>query len=118
VIRKFRLIGMAVAFALSAAACSSGPSAPQHSAPAACKDFRTWFLGIGGNVTSGNKTSILANAVHEAPSGHLYRDLSTLQSNVQTATAAKGTALASGERLMTLESAQAVQTDCQSVNPG
>lgn len=100
------------------AACSSGPSAPTHSAPAACRDFRNWFLAIGGNVTSGKDLATLAQAVHEAPSGTLYRDLSTLQSNVQSATAAKGSTLATGERLLTLESAQTVETDCQSVNPG
>jgi len=114
----FGLTSLAVAVLILVAACSSAPAVPVHSAPTACKDFRNWFLAIDGNVTSGKDSSTLTAAVHAAPSGALYRDLSTLESNVQSATAAKGTGLASGERLLALETAQTVESDCQSVNPG
>jgi hypothetical protein len=91
--------------------------AAKPSAAAACKDFNSWLAATGVDVTSGKDGSILASAVKAAPSGNLYQDMSTLQSNVQSATAAKGSSLFTGERLMALEDAQQVQTDCSSVNP-
>lgn len=113
-----RIAAAVAVAALSVTACSSAPAAPVHSAPAACKNFQHWFLAIGGNVASGKDAKVLAAAVHAAPSGHLYRDLSTLQSDVSTTVGAKGTSLESGSRLMTLVVAQQVESDCQSVNPG
>jgi hypothetical protein len=102
---------------LTIAGCSSQSSPPKPSAAAACKDFNSWLAATGVDVTSGKDGPILASAVKAAPSGNLYQDMSTLQSNVQSATAAKGSGLFTGERLMALEDAQQVQTDCSSVNP-
>ena len=102
---------------LTVVGCSSQSSPPKPSASTACKDFNSWLTATGVNVTSGKDGSILASAVKAAPSGNLYQDMSTLQSNVQSATAAKGSSLFTGERLMALEDAQEVQTDCSSVNP-
>ena len=61
---------------------------------------------------------MLTSAVREAPSGHLYQAIGTLQSDVSTTTGAKGSSPATGEKTLTIEAAYAVEQDCQSVNPG
>ena len=86
------------------------------SAPQACKDFRSWWLAQGGNVVAGKDKTLLARAVDEAPSGHIYRDMSTLESNVSSAVAAQGTSLGISEKTITSETALSVAQDCQSVN--
>jgi len=111
-------IALAALPAVVLALTACGSAAPAHSAPAACRDFRKWFLAENGNVASGRNASLLETAVSEAPSGKLYRDLSTLKSNVSTTSAAQGNGLRAAEKLMTLESAQAVEQDCEAANPG
>lgn len=103
--------------ALAIAGCSSQASPPKPSAATACKDFTSWLTATAVNVTSGKDSSLLTAAVKAAPSGSLYQEISTLQSNVRAATAAKGTSLFTGERLIALTDAHQVQSDCSSVNP-
>jgi hypothetical protein len=102
--------------ALGAIVSGCGSSAPAHSAPQACKDFASWWLAQGGNVLAGKDKALLTDAVHTAPSGQLYHDMSTLQANVASSAAAQGTALATGEKSLTIDTAYAVEQDCQSVN--
>ena len=106
-----------LAASIPLAACGSGSSKPTHSASQACKDFDKWWTTQDGNVLAGKDRALLTEAVSEAPSGHLYRDMSTFRSDVSSASAAQGSNLATGEKLLTLEAAQAVTSDCQSVNP-
>ena len=100
------------------AGCGGGAPQPhRHSAAAACSDLSTWFFAQPGhNVLSGKDGAVLRRAVTEAPSGHLYRDLSTLQSDV--ASSAKTGALAVGSKALTETAALNAENDCQSVNPG
>jgi hypothetical protein len=77
-------IALAALPAVVLAVTACGSAAPAHSAPAACRDFRKWFLAENGNVASGRNASPLETAVSEAPSGKLHRDLSTPKSNVST----------------------------------
>ena len=72
---------------------------------------------MDANPTAAAGLPLLKTAVASAPSGNLYEDMSTLLANVKTADAAKGTGLFTAERLITLEDAQQVQSDCSSVNP-
>ena len=113
-----RVRASAVAAILAAAVvlCGCGNSPAAHSAPQACKDFQSWFLGQGGNILAGKDKSLLVQAVDQAPSGHLYGDLSTLKSNVATASASQGSSLGIPEKTLTDESALRVSQDCQSVN--
>jgi len=106
-----------VAVSVPLAACGGGAGKPAHSASQACKDFSKWWVTQGGNVLAGKDRTLLTEAVSEAPSGHLYRDMSTFRSDVSSASAAQGSSLATGEKLLTLEAGQAVASDCQSVNP-
>lgn len=114
------LVGMA---GLPLAGCGGGeatpqptPSTHQPSAASACRDFGSWVLANSSNILAGNKRSLLSQAVSEAPSGQLYQDMSTLQSDVNTASAASSD-LQSAEKGMSVSAAYAVEQDCQSVNP-
>jgi hypothetical protein len=112
-----RVRASAVAAVLAAAVVLCGCGSPAaHSAPRACKDFQSWFLGQGGNILAGNDKSLLVQAVDQAPSGQLYEDLSTLKSNMATASASQGSSLGIPEKTLTDESALRVSQDCQSVN--
>ncbi len=95
---------------------SHTPAKPKISAASACKGFETWFLAHGMSH-SAKGISELVVAVHEAPSGNLYRDMSTLEANVKTAAATKGS-LGTAEFGMVTVDAQQVESDCQNVNPG
>lgn len=82
---------------ISLAACGSASSSassalakPKISTATACSDFRHWFLSIDGNVAAVKNLSELQAAVSSAPSGQLYQDLSTLESNVVTTAATSG----------------------------
>jgi hypothetical protein len=103
---------------VAVAACgSSKPAPPAHSAAAACRDFQNWYLAQpSGNLASGKDAGTLTNAVHEAPSGGLYSDMNTLQSDVDS-TETAGSSLAQPEEDMTVSAAYQVEQDCQSVNP-
>lgn len=115
---KAIVIAAALVSCAAIAGCASAKAAPaKPSAALACKDFNSWLAAVDANVTSGKDAAGLAAAVKASPSGGLYSDMSTLQSKVQSATAAKGTALYTGEHLIALEDVQQVQTDCSSVNP-
>lgn len=92
-------------------------SLPRSAAGAACEDVNSCRAGTEAAVTSGKGRSLLANAVKEAPPESLFRDMSTLRPNVQSATAAKCMSLFTGERLTTLEDARQVRADCLLVNP-
>ena len=114
---------LAAMAALTITACggSSGSTAatassPHISASAACHDFATWYLSTGGDPGSGKNDAMLQKAVSEAPSGTLYQDMSTLQSDVQT-TASQSGSLGQAEEGMTVSAAYAAGQDCQSVNP-
>ena len=118
--RAFVIVG-AVASTVALAACGSGTPdhhAPVHhiSAAAACKDFQSWYLSLAGNIKTMTNISTLTKAVSEAPSGQLYQDLSTLESNVKTA-AATGGSLGAAEKNYLQSNAYGVEQDCQSVNP-
>lgn len=105
--------GAIVAAAL--AGCGGGALAahsPAHSAPHACSDFRNWYFSQGGDLLSGKDAALLGKAVSESPSGQLYVDLSTLQSDVQT-----GAAYGAAGKTLILTAAYAVAQDCRSVNP-
>jgi hypothetical protein len=108
---------------LAASACGgtakpqATPAAHQPSAASACRDFATWFLANSSNIIGGNG-ALLSRAVSEAPSGQLYQDMSTLQSDVTTAAAAStSNGLQSAEKGLTVSAAYGVEQDCQSVNP-
>ena len=85
---------MALAVALAAGLAGCGSGKPAHSASVACRDFQNWFLSQDGNIIAGKQPSMLTSAVREAPSGHLYQAIGTLQSDVSTTTGAKGSSLA------------------------
>lgn len=94
----------------------TAPAKPKVSAAVACGDFSSWYLSVGGNVATVKNLSKLQAAVSAAPSGQLYQDLSTLESDVMT-TASQGGSLGQAEALMTKTAALAVAQDCQSINP-
>jgi hypothetical protein len=110
-------LAAALAAAVPLTACSSPQAPPVQSAPVACKDFTTWYLDQGGNVLAGKHSSLLSTAVKRAPSGQLYQDLSTLRSDVTTATVSQSGSMGTGTKLMTVEAAYTVEQDCQAVNP-
>jgi hypothetical protein len=98
------------------AATSTASAKPKISAATACSDFSHWYLSLDGHVGTTKNLSTLQNAVSAAPSGQLYQDLSTLESDVTTSAAASGS-LQSAETDMTITAAAAVEQDCQAVNP-
>lgn len=100
----------------SASSASSTPAKPKISAATACSDFRHWFLSIGGNVATVKNLSELQAAVSSAPSGQLYQDLSTLESNVVTSAATSGS-LGVSEKDLTLSQAQVIEQECEAINP-
>jgi hypothetical protein len=109
---------------LAASACGgtakpqATPAAHQPSAASACRDFATWFLANSSSNIIGGNGALLSRAVSEAPSGQLYQDMSTLQSDVTTAAAAStSNGLQSAEKGLTVSAAYGVEQDCQSVNP-
>jgi hypothetical protein len=108
---KAALGAVALAAGLGLAACGgSPPAAPAHSAPAACKAFNEWFLAQpAGNLTSGKDGAKLAEAVHDAPSGSLYADLSALQ----TFMGHNGVAV----EVTVANDSETIAQICQSVNP-
>lgn len=116
------LAAAAIAAGLTLTACGgspakpSAPAKPKISAAAACNDFDSWYKSTGGKVADAAKLAPLLLATSEAPSGQLYQDLSTLESDVITASKASS-ALGQAESTMTLEAAYAVAQDCQSINP-
>ena len=73
--------------AITIAACggSSGSaassSAPHLSAASACSAFASWQKQTQGNPTDWGKRVILLRATSQAPSGQLYADLFTLESD-------------------------------------
>jgi hypothetical protein len=95
-VKGLRLATGALAGAALIVGCSSAakppavPAAHQVPAASACRDFATWFLANGSNILAGNDGSLLSRAASEAPSGQLYQDMSTLQSDVNTASVAQG----------------------------
>jgi hypothetical protein len=105
------------ACASPAKSTAAPPAKPKISAAGACADFDSWYKSTGGKVANAAKLAPLLLATSEAPSGQLYQDLSTLESDVITASKATGS-LGQAESTMTLEAAYAVAQDCQSVNPG
>lgn len=111
----------AAAGCLFLTACGSASHTPTHhrprpSAAVACKDFTDWYLAQGGNVGSLKDAAMLGRAVTAAPSGALYRDLSTLESDSLTTASQKGS-LHTADVLVTQEAALSVEQHCQSVNP-
>jgi hypothetical protein len=109
------LVGVA-ACGGSAKPSASATTKPQLSASAACSDFSKWYLSTSGHLADASKLARLLIATSEAPSGQLYQDLSTLESDVITASKASG-GLGQAEENMTVSAAYAVEQDCQSVNP-
>lgn len=120
-----------VALVMAGAACSSGGAAGGHpssssssesssahvlSASRACKDFAVWYLAYKNSLTSQASLSALSSAVAEAPSGSLYQDLSTVESNLQSASQAQGS-LQQAETNYAIASIQSAENDCQAVNP-
>lgn len=89
-----------------------------RSAPAACRDFTSWYLGQHGSILAGKGASLLRAAAAEAPGGQLYRDMGgTLKSDVTAAAGMQGGSLGVGSKGLTIEAAYTVEQDCQSVNP-
>jgi hypothetical protein len=102
---------------MTVAACGGGaPQTPPQSAARACKEFTAWYLAHQGNILSRAGSEALKQAVDAAPSGRLYRAMSTFRSDVQTAAAAPGM-LQTGEKDLALTAALSVASQCQSVNP-
>ena len=110
--------------AITIAACggSSGSTAPAASisvppisAASACSDFASWRKQTQGNRTDWSKRTILLLATLQAPSGRLYDDLFTLESDVITAHAT-GRVGKAYENLIP-SAVSTVAQDCQSVNP-
>ena len=108
----------ALAVMLLATACGTAkPAPPAHSAAVACQDLAKWYLAQPGhNLASGKDAAMLLSAVTEAPSGTLYLDMSTVQSDV-TSTETAGAGLAQPEEDLTVEAVYQAEQDCQSVNP-
>ena len=107
---KSAVIAVLSVVAIAIAGC--GSTAPAHSAPAACKTFATWVRSQGDNLDAGKNMSVLAQAIRQAPSGHLYSDMNTVQVNVtyaQTHPEADQ---------VTQPDVGAALGDCESVNPG
>jgi hypothetical protein len=109
--------GALAALATLAAGCSgaaaapaahhTAPSAPRISAAAACLDFARWWLGTDSGQRPANNLALLDKAVHEAPSGQLYQDLSAVLQVTD--------GLVPGNPIVAV--AYQAETDCQSVNP-
>jgi hypothetical protein len=116
---KIRTATAALALTAVLAGCGgpAQPAKPAHSAATACRDFQDWYLDQGGNILAGKHSALLGSAVTEAPSGNLYEDMSTLQSDVGTASAAQGSSLGVGSKGLTISAAYNVEEDCESVNP-
>jgi hypothetical protein len=108
--------------AITIAACggSSGSaassSAPHLSAASACSSFASWREQTQGNPTDWGKRVILLLATSQAPSGQLYADLFTLESDVITSHATGRTGQAYANLIPS--ATYTVTRDCQSVNPG
>ena len=100
----------------AAPAPSISISVPPLSAAAACSGFASWRQQTQGNPTDWDKRVILLLATSQAPSGRLFDDLFTLESDVITAHAAGSVGQ---EYYNMIPSAVAtVARDCRSVNPG
>ena len=103
-------------------ACSGGTPKPAASptqtvsAATACAHFRHWYLAAQPHLADAAKTADLILAVTAAPSGQLYKDLSTLEANVLTASKATGS-LGQAEDAMLVSDAAAVEQECAAVNP-
>jgi hypothetical protein len=109
-----QLVGTAIAVTVFAlAGCGSTHSQPAHSAAAACKDFAAYVAANAGQAIVGRDRSLLAKSVAEAPSGHLYADMSTVESDVKDHAGIPATTAA----LLTNSAVLQTEQDCQSVNP-
>jgi hypothetical protein len=108
--------------AITIAACGGGSgsaassSAPHLSAASACSAFASWQKQTQGNPTDWSKRLILLRATSQAPSGQLYADLFTLESDVITSHATGRTGQAYANLIPS--ATNTVARDCQSVNPG
>jgi hypothetical protein len=108
---------------LAVTACGGGapkpapPPSHHLSAAAACKDFQDWLSAAQGNVADVGKSGILLAGIAVAPSGQLYKDLSTLWQNVVTVSKAKGSLKQSEAGYVSVEAQNIQQDDCASVNP-
>jgi hypothetical protein len=111
--------------AITIAACGGssrssepGPSisVPPISAAAACSGFASWRKQTQGNPTNWNKKDILLLATSQAPSGRLFEDLFTLESDVMTSFATGSVGKAYENRIPS--AVAAVARDCQSVSLG
>ena len=95
---------------------STAPASPKLSAATACADFRSWYLGTQPDLSDTAKMADLLLATASAPSGPLYQDLSTLESDVITTSKATGS-LQQAEENATVLAASQVEQDCETVNP-
>jgi hypothetical protein len=109
--------------AITIAACGGRPgsaapaasiSVPPISAAAACSGFASWRKQTQGNPTDWDKRVILLLATSQAPSGRLFDDLFTLESDVITSHAAGSVGKAYENMIPSAVST--VARDCQSVN--
>jgi len=102
----------------SSGSVAPGPSisVPPISAAAACSGFASWRKQTQGNPTNWNKKDMLLLATAQAPSGRLFEDLFTLESDVMTSFASGSVGKAYEN--MIPSAASAVARDCQSLNPG
>ena len=118
------LIAATAITALAVTACGGGapkpaPSPSHHlSAAEACKDFQDWVSALAqANVADVGKSGNLLAAIAAAPSGPLYKDLSTLWENTVTALKAQGSLKQSEAGYVSVEAQNIQQDDCASVNP-
>ena len=109
--------------AITIAACGGGSrspapavsiSVPPISAAAACSGFASWRKQTQGNPTDWDRRVILLLATSQAPSGRLFDDLFTLESDVITAHAAGRVGQAYYN--MIPSAIATVVRDCQSMN--
>ena len=111
-----RLAALIAIVALPLAACSSGPASTAGTESLyACKDFRTWFTYVGGNVASrrSGAESVLHVAVTMSFTGELHHDLARVQSYAARTRKATSASSLAADRSLTLKAIQQVKAYCR-----
>lgn len=101
---------------LPLAACSArGAGEAQPAYPGACKDFRSWFAYVGGDVASqrSGADSILAAAVTMSFRGQLHRELSAVRSYAARTRKASSSSMLAADRSLAIRAVRRVQTYCR-----
>jgi hypothetical protein len=113
--RGIRAALVAALATIAIAGCGGGTSAGPHSAVTACRDFRSWYVAQRGHILAGKDAPQLHAAVTESPSGHIYKDMSTLLAELSGASGKQRSKQRAAEGLSVIEAAASVEEDCKSV---